>query len=255
MKPLVSVIMSCFNAADTLNRAIDSILNQTYENFEFIIIDDGSTDATVAIVQSYLKKDHRFVFYQNLSNIGLAGSLNKGISVANGQYIARMDADDYSYPNRLCAQVSFLEENPSIDIVGSNMELVDKYDTVIDVTTIPANHDRIVKRVFRKPLVYHPTVMIKSTVFSNFGFYDSTLRWAEDADLWYRIYDKVTFHNLQTPLVRYTTREKLTSKIVWNNLKVKYKNLKSRQLFLVHGHLLVSDLLIMSLRRIKNIQF
>ena len=83
--------MSCFNAADTLNRAIDSILNQTYENFEFIIIDDGSTDATVAIVQSYLKKDHRFVFYQNLSNIGLAGSLNKGISVANGQYIARHD--------------------------------------------------------------------------------------------------------------------------------------------------------------------
>ena len=117
MKPFISVIMSVYNAEQFLREAIDSILNQTYDNFEFIIIDDASTDSSNAILRSY--NDHRIRVHLNKENSGLTKSLNIGLALAKGTYIARQDADDVSYPERFQRQLDFFQANPGLDIAGT----------------------------------------------------------------------------------------------------------------------------------------
>jgi len=114
----VSIVMSVYNAQKYLDEAIESILNQTYSNFEFIIINDGSTDKSLEIIENYAKKDSRIIVI-NRENKGLIYSLNEGIRKANGKYIARMDADDISLPQRLEKQVEFMEKNKNIGICGT----------------------------------------------------------------------------------------------------------------------------------------
>ena len=111
--------MSVYNASKFLNEAIESILNQTYKNFEFIIIDDGSTDNSTQIIEKYKKIDERIVFIENEKNVGLTKNLNKAIKLSTSDYIARMDADDISDVKRLEKQIKFLQENKDISIVGS----------------------------------------------------------------------------------------------------------------------------------------
>lgn len=122
----------------------------------------------------------------------------------------------------------------------------------LSVKSLPEYHDDIIKRIFVKTLVYHPTIMIKKSVFQKYGYFDDALRWAEDADLWYRIYDKVRFHNLPQVVLKYTVKKALSWKVVSNNLVVKYRNLK-RQGKLAWGlPILVRDSMIFSLKWIKN---
>ena len=123
--PKVSVIMGVHNGEKTLSRAIDSILNQTFSDFELIICDDFSTDATYKIMKSYALKDNRIIILKNERNLGLAASLNKCINISKGEYIARMDDDDISYSERFCRQVDFLDHNHKYAFVSS---IVDCYD-------------------------------------------------------------------------------------------------------------------------------
>jgi glycosyltransferase involved in cell wall biosynthesis len=122
--PKVSVVMSVYNGEKYLCEAIDSILNQTFENFEFLIVNDGSTDRTLEILQSY--RDPRIKVINNERNIGLTASLNKGLKIAKGEYVARMDADDVSFPHRLEQQKAFLDRNPRVAMVGSWAEVIDE---------------------------------------------------------------------------------------------------------------------------------
>lgn len=250
--PKVSVIMPCYNCESTLARAINSILDQSYADFELILIDDGSDDNTDRIIQSYTTKDHRIKSIKNGKNRGLAYSLNRGIDLARAEIIMRMDADDWSYPDRLGSQYDFLIKHPDIDVLGGSMKNVNDKGDELSVKSLPEYHDDIIKRIFIKTLVYHPTIMIKKSVFQKYGYFDDALRWAEDADLWYRIYDKVRFHNLPQVVLKYTVKKALSWKVVSNNLVVKYRNLK-RQGKLAWGlPILVRDSMIFSLKWIKN---
>ena len=226
----VSVVMACYNDESTLSRSIDSILEQTFGQYEFIIVDDGSTDNSWNILLRYRDIDSRIRLFQNQQNMGLAFSLNKGIRAANGPLIARMDSDDRAYKRRLEKQLDFMNQNPECDILGAGIVEVDRAGKKLREVIPRETNEEIVKYIFKKTLVYHPTIMIRKEVFEIHGFYDPTLKWAEDADLWYRIYDKVRFHNLQLPLLDYTVKSRLTRRIIHNNLRVKWINLRRRNL-------------------------
>ena len=246
--PLISVVMSCYNAADSLERAVHSMLNQSFQNFEFIIIDDGSTDDTKVLLNDFAKRDSRIKLIINEQNIGLSASLNKGIRNARAQYVARMDADDECKPTRLSIQFEYLQKNPMIDVVGSGVLLRKQSGKIIGERTPPKMDEEIKSRVFRKPLLYHPTILIRKSVFEKLGYYNSDLRWAEDADLWYRIFDKINFSNIQEPLLIYTVKEKLSIKNALINLKVKYVNLKKRGLLLKFAPQLLYDTILLSFK-------
>lgn len=244
----IAILMACYNAEQTLKQAIDSILVQSHSNFIFIIVDDGSQDQSWNIVQSYAQSDPRILNVRNEQNIGLAGSLNRGLQLSQAKWIMRMDADDWSYPMRLEKQLKFVAKNPEIDILGCGIECIDKQGVSLGNRFLKEYHDDIIKDLFKKPLVYHPSILIRRSIFELYGSYDSKLKWAEDSDLWYRIYDKVKFHNLPEVLLKYRVKDSLNLKIIKNNLKVKYQNLKRRSMLYSHGKFLVRDLFIQSFK-------
>ncbi len=250
-KPLVSVIMACYNAGECVQQAIDSILRQSYCNFEFIIIDDGSSDNTFHILNKNKTLDDRITIWRNEKNLGLSASLNKAIALCNGTLIARMDADDEAVLDRLQKQVNFMNEHVEVDILGTSVFTRDQVGAERGpVIQMPTEHDQIINRIFRKTLVLHPTIMLRSKVYKDLGQYDPSIRWAEDADLWYRIYDQVKWANLAEPLLIYTVKKRLNGKIVINNLRVKYRNLKKRGITLKYAHILIFDLIHLTKRMI-----
>lgn len=249
--PKVSVVISCYNAAKSVAKSVNSMREQTLRDIEIILINDGSKDATLEVLRDLAAQDDRIRVIDNVENIGLSASLNRGIRAAESELIARMDADDFALPQRLERQYEFMMEHRDVDICGTGMSLYRDEQHLRDVA-LPELHDDIVRQVYIKPLVYHPTVMIKRSVYDEQGYYDPQLRWAEDADLWMRIYDKVKFHNLQEPLLHYELKPRLTSRMMRKNLEVKYTNLKRRGKVLQYAPILAKDLLTMSLKMIKN---
>ena len=245
-KPGVSIVMSCYNSESTMDKAIESICNQTFSNFEFLIIDDGSTDNTLEKLSDWSSKDDRIILIKNERNIGLAASLNKGIEKARATYIARMDADDEALPKRLELQVAYLLNNRHIDLLGTAIIRRNKRHEIIGKTILPEQHEEIIKRVFRKTLVFHPTIMAKKSLFEIHGMYDPKLKWAEDADLWYRIYDKSQFANLKEPLLIYTVKDRLTLRQARMNLSVKISNLKRRKRLVSFLPVIAFDILLLS---------
>ena len=251
-EPKISVVMSCYNAEQTVQKAIESILNQSFKEFEFIVIDDASSDQTLEILQQYQKQDERITLLTNEFNQGLSYSLNRGIKHARAELIARMDADDISYPNRLQLQYDYMSAHIEVDILGTAVRYVAESRQPVKTMRLPINDQDIKRRVFKKTLVFHPTVMIKKEVYEQHGYYDPDLRWAEDADLWYRLYDKVVFHNLSEVLLDYTIKSKISRKILLNNLRVKWRNLNRRGKTLYYMPLLIKEIFTLSIRSIKN---
>lgn len=163
-KPLVSVIMPVFNSARFLPEAIESILNQTYQNFEFIIIDDASTDNSLSIIKRYQKQyAHKIKVIELSHNLNCGGDacVNEGLKIAKGEYIARMDADDISYPTRLEKQVAYLEEYPRTFLLGSNADVIDKNSKIIGEKLEPTTHEEIYRSYLTFHPLIHPTCMIR----------------------------------------------------------------------------------------------
>lgn len=183
--PKVSVIMATLNGSKYIKDSIESILSQTYKDWEFIICDDGSIDTTYSILTDYVKNDNRFIILKNDINMGLAASLNKCIAVANGEYIARMDDDDISFPERLAKQVEFLQMNSSFSFVGSNIYLFDEKG-VWGESKVQTAPDKIT--VWDKVGFCHPTIVIRSDVLKSVNCYNSSIKRTEDYDLWCRLY-------------------------------------------------------------------
>ena len=182
--PLVSVIMSVYNGEKYLVQAIDSILNQTYQNFEFIIIDDCSTDNSSHILQEYAQKDSRIKIIKKEKNIGIKGfikNLNLGISIAKGKYIARMDADDISLPERFQKQVDFLENNPEITLVGAQLNLINEQNKITGEAIAALQHRDIVKRITSQIQLFHPVIMFRKD--QNIQYREKFL-YCEDYDLY-----------------------------------------------------------------------
>lgn len=211
--PKVSVIMPVYNAEKYLKETIDSILNQTFIDFEFLIIDDGSSDKSFQILNSYI--DPRIKIFQNEENIGYVQTLNKLLDLSQGEYIARQDNDDISFPNRLEKQVHFLNNNFDIGICGTNMlSFGDKKKK----TLLPLNDDEIrAYMIFKNPII-HPTVMLRKSLFNklNIDKYDEALCPAEDYALWFEISKKMKLANLPEPLLKYRWHKNNTSQLKKN---------------------------------------
>ena len=178
--PLISVLMAVYNGEKYLREAIDSILNQTYTNFEFLIVNDGSIDLTEDIILSY--SDNRIRYIKNETNLKLIASLNKGLDLAIGKYIARMDADDISLPERLEKQVDFMERNQEIGVLGTSVKTIgleNNYEVKFE-----KGHDAIRLKLLFNNYLHHPTVMLRKTILDNFNLKYPDVLHAEDYALW-----------------------------------------------------------------------
>jgi glycosyltransferase involved in cell wall biosynthesis len=180
-QPALTVLMPAYNAAAYINAAIDSICSQTYANFEFIIIDDCSSDSTVDIISGY--NDPRIRFYQNDTNIGIAATLNKGILLASTDIIARMDADDISYPGRLAYQLQYLAENPHLALLSGGARIINESGHPLHFDKFDGRH--YAYNLNFVCLIYHPTVIFKRQAAIKAGLYSE--QYSEDFDLWWKI--------------------------------------------------------------------
>lgn len=210
--PKISVVMPVYNGEKYLKGAIDSILKQDLDDFEFIIINDGSNDSTAEILENYQRIDNRIHVITNYQNVGASFSRNKGINIAKAKYIALMDADDICLPNRLSKGYSFLKEHPEIGVVGSGHMIIDKYDKVIGSFIFPENnavikwHTIIPDRTFSQP-----SVMSHSSILLGAGGYSQEYDYSEDYDLWSRLTDQTIFANLSECLLMYRRHEEQAS--------------------------------------------
>ncbi|MGI4789435.1 MAG: glycosyltransferase family 2 protein [Janthinobacterium lividum] len=177
--PRVTVLMPVYNAAAFLHEAIDSILSQTFTDFEFLIIDDGSTDNSAAIVRSY--PDPRIRFIQNERNLKLTATLNRGLDLARGDYIARMDADDISLPERLARQVAFLDTHPDVGIVGVWARAFGESHFNIPH---PADPERIRAKLLFDSALVHPSVLMRRSLLNAHSLRYEPLGHFEDYELW-----------------------------------------------------------------------
>jgi len=204
--PLISVIMSVYNSEKYLVRAIESILYQTFPDFEFIVIDDGSTDRSLEIMQAYAKQDDRLRIIVNENNQGLARSLNIGIANAKGEFIARMDADDISFPDRLQKQLSFLLAHPEIMILGGSQVFID-HDGKETYALSFSNQQSVLRwnmLLGNGLIVSHPTVMIRREFLITIGGY-SDLKAAQDFEIWTRLFNEkvLPIRNLDDVILYY----------------------------------------------------
>lgn len=206
--PKISVLMPAYNAEKYIREAIESILNQTFKDFEFIIIDDCSTDKTLEIIQEYANKDSRIIVLKNEKNLKLSLTLNKGIDFCNSKYIARMDADDYSYPDRLEKQFNFMENNPEVGISGGSMNVCDQFLNIKFTRKYNLIDQEVRKYIFRYSPFSHPLVIIKKDVFAKVGKYNTDFNPAEDYELYFRIGEIYKFGNLKDTLLKYRIVEK-----------------------------------------------
>ncbi|SRR6266481_5191006 len=201
--PRVSIVMSVFNGERFLAEAVDSILNQSFRDFEFIIIEDGSTDGSSQILDSYQNNDARVAVYRQ-KNRGLIASLNRGCALARGKYIARMDADDIAVRDRLQGQVDFMEDHPEVGVLGGATEWIDITGKSLLRCRFPIT-DREIKSALRRgdcPLA-HPTVIMQKEVFASVAGYRTAMLHAEDYDLWLRIADRFQLANLDAVVLKY----------------------------------------------------
>ena len=207
--PLVTVLMPVYNGEKYLCEAIESILNQTFTDFEFLIIDDASTDESVQIVKNY--KDNRIHLIENDQNLGQAGTMNRGLHLARGKYIARMDQDDVSLSSRLRKQIDYMEHNFQVGVCGTWIKYIGYKDNVLNLET----RDHLIKiRLLTNQSLAHPTVMIRKRVLDDYNLhYDGRYSPAEDYDLWVRMSEYCSFTNLPEPLVRYRLHQNQSSEI------------------------------------------
>ena len=202
--PKISVVMPVYNTKEEwLREAIESILNQSYKDFEFIIIDDGSDKSIEPIVNSY--NDDRIVFIRQ-NNQGIARSLNSGFKIAKGEYIARMDSDDISMPERFEKQVTFLDNNPQITVLGSWFETFPKKE----IYKHPKNPKYLDFTKFC--CIAHPSVMLRRSVFEKFNLTYNPNYKCEDYELWSRAVRILDFYNLQEVLLKYRVHSSNASK-------------------------------------------
>lgn len=179
----LSVIMSVYNGETFLNTSIESILNQSFENFEFIIIDDCSIDNSLEIIKTYAKKDKRIKILRNYTNIGLTKSLNKALKCCKGRFIARQDVDDISLPQRFAEQLAFLEKNPNYAFCGTNG--LKKYDNQELVNQF--EYKEIRKNLIFWNCFHHTSIMIRKKILEKYGYYDEKLFYSQDFELWCRL--------------------------------------------------------------------
>lgn len=242
-EPMVTVLMSVYNGEKFLKEAIESILTQTFTDFEFLIINDGSTDNSVKIIESY--NDSRIKLINNEKNLKLIASLNKGISIAKGKYIARMDCDDISMPDRLEKEVDFLESSLEYGLVGTCYTVIDGLGKEQHKVSYPSSNDLITLFLSLNCPLVHGSIMCRTELFKQ-NLYGSKEYFAiEDYELWTRMAKVTKIHNIPEYLFKYRiygesfsdskaqimAKQTLEiSKKLYKNNKNEYKRLIKQQL-------------------------
>jgi len=206
----ISVIMSVHNGDKYLSEAIESILAQSISNFEFIIVDDGSTDNTAKIIFNFAKKDNRIKIITLENNKGLPNALNVGIRASSGEFIARMDCDDISLPERLKKQLYMIQKS-NVDILGAQVINIDQSGKTIKAKTFPMENNIIKYHLPYGNCISHPTVMMKKSTLENIGLYNVEYKTSQDYELWLRLLPKCRFANLEEPLIQYRKHQKRLS--------------------------------------------
>lgn len=244
-KPLVSVVMATFNEKpDMVGKAIESILSQTYRNLELFVLDDSTAEETRNKIDSY-SVDSRVHVIREAERMRFVPALNKGLRLATGKYIARMDGDDISLPERFEKQVAFLEQNTDIAVLGGQMNIMNENDVITSERKYPVGNKSILKyEIFRCPLA-HPTVMFRRELIEKGFLYDESLKRAEDLNLWLSIQKAgCRIENLTDKLLNYRVCEGLAQKRgreQWkNNFRIRVRNFNSKKLFFSLASVFVS---------------
>lgn len=206
--PLISVLMPVYNCDEYVQAAIDSILTQTFRDFEFIIIDDGSKDRTADIVKAAAARDPRIKVISR-ENRGIVPSLNEALEVATGELIARMDGDDISLPDRFQRQVDYLAAHPDCGLVGTQIMFMDPDGRPIAPMPNPQEHEAIVQTMLDgNESVSHPTVLFRTAVARSIGGYSNQYKHAEDIDFFLRMAEATTVANMPELLLHYRQHAK-----------------------------------------------
>lgn len=224
-QPLVSVVVSTYNREKYVKRAIESVLSQTYKNIEFVIIDNASTDKTPEIISEFSRKDERIVILTNETNLGHVKSINRGIVMAHGKYISRIDDDDFwCEPDKLERQVNFLEKNKDYVLVGGGMIKIDKNGTEIMRQFRPETDENIRKSILIGDIFVHSTVVFLKKSWAQTGGYDENIGYADDWDLWLKLGKIGKFYNFQEYFVYYLQWQgNISNRNVFYNLKIANK--------------------------------
>ncbi len=233
-EPLVSVIMAAKNVEKYISEAIDSVINQTYKNWELIIVDDGSNDTTLSIIHSYVKNDSRIKIICNEKSVGQAIARNTAVKNSSGDFLAILDADDIAMPDRITGQVHFLENNPNVSAIGGHAEIIDENGKSLGIKRKALNIDAIRFSLLLQNQFIHSAMMIRRDVFNKFGGYDNDFLYAEDYDLWCRIIEKNIILNINKVVSKYriqpgsVTKMKDTQRIqLRNNMVVVFRNVRN----------------------------
>ncbi len=204
----ITVLMAVFNEIETIKKSIDTILKQTYKDWDLIVVDDHYRDGTYDFLLQIAENNKQITVLRNERNIGLAASLNRGLKQSKGEMIARMDADDECYPERLEKQVDFMQKHPEIDVLGTGAELIGKDGNVQNRILLSEKHEQIKKDIFKKTLFFHPSVMMKKSFLKELRGYDEKLIRGQDFELWVKGIKKgYKYHNLQEVLLKYKTND------------------------------------------------
>jgi len=210
MSPKISVLMSVYNGEKFLKEAIDSVVNQTFRDFEFIIIDDASTDSSANIIKSY--QDDRIFYFGNEKNLGLTKSLNKALAFAKGEFIARIDYDDICYQDRFEKQMKYIDEHKDCKILFSDITKIDDSGNAIpSYSRIRSSEDIYYLMHFINPVI-HPTVLIKKELLIDAGGFNEEYQYAQDYELWSRLIYNFKFYKINKPLLYYRESSKQISK-------------------------------------------
>lgn len=250
----ISVVMPFYNCERFLDDAIQSILNQTFTDFEFIIINDASTDASTGIAKKYTS-DARIAYFSYNQKQGECKATNIGITKAKTPYIALMHGDDIACPERLAQQYEYMIHNLSVDILGTWAYLIDENNKRYRLVKKPQNHKEICSVIFKFAPIIHPTIMYKKDIFKKIGLYDETLTSAPDYEIFFRAIAKgAILHNLPSPLMNYrvhnrrlSAKHKEEAKVMLRITKeaIKKYDIKPtfKEIIFVYGRYLVAVLL------------
>jgi len=242
-KPKISVIMAVYNGLPYLKEAVKSIQNQSFKNFEFIIVDDGSKDKSWNFLKSI--KDNRIKLIRNKNNKGLSKSLNIAIKYARGEFLARMDADDISRSDRLLIQLKFLSKNKNIDLCGSWVNLINNNGKIIgENKNNPLDNQKIKKYLGIYPTIIHPTFFAKREFFTLSGGYDDDFDGAEDYELICRAQTKFNYSNIAQKLVDWRLGDNRRSMLIMDKMyeldikiKKKYIDRDGINIYRLYGYL------------------
>ena len=205
--PKVSIILPTYNGAKYIAHAIESVRQQTYTDYEFLIVNDGSTDETESIVQKYAQEDSRIHYSKNEKNLRLIRTLNRGLRLAKGDYIARLDDDDQRVdPTKLAKQVEFLDTHPEYGLVGTSIITVDEKGKEIGKVKSKETDKKIRESLLLYNQFLHPSVLIRKSVIDRIGRYDEKALHVEDYDLWLRMGKVTKMYNLPDFTTKYMIR-------------------------------------------------